>query len=280
MTPNEFTDILYQRDDSGVVNITINRPEIKNALTIRVVMELFYAAETFEKDPRAGAAIITGAKAPNHPDPSREAFSSGAYFNPAELQAISALNLPDFDPTDIALKKLCLKLWGIDKPIIAAINGLAIGGGFTIPLACADLIYVSEHSWVRLPFGRLGLTPELASSYLLPRLIGLQKTKELFFFGEKLDARQLLELGLVNKVLPHDQLLSYAREMALRLIPPLGPPLSVQWTKHILHKPLIEAVTQALDRENEMLNKAFGTEDFFEALGARLAKREPVFKGN
>ena len=66
-----------------MVNITINRPEIKNALTVRVVMELFYAAEAFEKDPRAGAAIITGAKAPNHPDPSREAFSSGAYFNPA-----------------------------------------------------------------------------------------------------------------------------------------------------------------------------------------------------
>ena len=131
---------------------------------------------------------------------------------------------------------------------------------------------------MRLPFGRLGLTPELASSYLLPRLIGLQKTKELFFFGDQLDARQLLELGLVNKVLPHDQLLPYAREMALRLIPPLGPPLSMQWTKHILHKPLIEAVTQALNRENEMLNRAFGTEDFFEALSARLAKREPVLR--
>jgi len=67
--------------------------------------------------------------------------------------------------------------------------------------------------------------------------------------------------------------------MALRLVPPLGAPLAVQWTKQILHKPLIESLTRALDRENEMLNKAFGTEDFFEALTARLSKREPVFKG-
>jgi enoyl-CoA hydratase/carnithine racemase len=279
MTPNEFTDICYRKEDSGLVTITINRPEIKNALTIRVVMELFYAAEAFEKDPRAGVALITGARPPGPADPAREAFSSGAYFNPAEVQAISALNLPDFDPSDIALKKLCLKWFGINKPLVAAINGLAIGGGFTIPLACADLIYVSEHAWVRLPFGRLGLTPELASSFLMPRLIGLQKTKEIFFFGEKLEARQLLELGLVNKVLPHDQLLPYAREMALRLVPPYGAPLAIHWTKEILHKPLIESLTQALDRENEMLNRAFGTEDFFEALSARLEKREPVFKG-
>jgi enoyl-CoA hydratase/carnithine racemase len=279
MEPEQFTDIIYQKEDSGLVTITINRPEIRNALTIRVVMELFYAAEAFEKDPGAGAAIITGARQPGQDDPAREAFSSGAYFNPAEVQAISAMNLPDFDPTDIALKKLCLKWFGINKPLVAAVNGLAIGGGFTIPLACADLIYLSEYAWVRLPFGRLGLTPELASSFLMPRLIGLQKTKEIFFFGEKLDARQLLELGLVNNVLPHDRLLPYARETALRLIPPLGAPLAVQWTKQILHKPLIESLSQALDRENEMLNRAFGTEDFFEALSARLEKREPVFKG-
>ena len=279
MAQTEFTSILYRRDEAGIVTVAINRPEIKNALTLRVLIDLYRAADAFEKDPAAMALIVTGAPPPGGADPSAEAFSSGGYFNPAELESLSAEERGAIDLTDIALKKLCLKLWGLDKPVIAAINGLAIGGGFTIPAAGADLIYASEHAWVRFPFVRLGIAPELASSYLFPRLLGMQRTKELFFFGEKIPAAELAGLGLVNKVLPHARLLPYAREMALRLIPPLGAPLAVRWTKQILHQPLVEAVSRALDRENEVLNKAFGTSDFFEAVAARLERREPAFKG-
>jgi enoyl-CoA hydratase/carnithine racemase len=181
--------------------------------------------------------------------------------------------------TDIAQKKLCLKLWQLNKPIIAAINGLAIGGGFTVPLACADLIYVSEHAWVRLPFISLGIIPELASSYLLPRILGFQRAKEILFFGEELDAHKLLELGLVNKILPHNELIDYSKKMALKLVPPKGASLAVGLTKRALHRPLIEAVSRALDVENEGLNKAFASADFWEALAARKEKREPDFKG-
>lgn len=279
MDLKQFTDILYQRDEAGIVTVTINRPDIKNALTLKVLLDLYRAADAFEKDPAAMALILTGAPPPGSADPAAEAFSSGGYFNPAELESMSAEERSAIDLADIAQKKLCLKLWGLEKPVIAAINGLAIGGGFTIPAAGADLIYASEHAWVRFPFVRLGIAPELASSYLLPRLIGMQRTKEIFFFGEKLAARELAELGLVNKILPHDRLLPHAREMALKLIPPLGAPLAVRWTKQLLHQPLVEAVTRALDRENEVLNKAFGTADFFEALSARLERRDPAFKG-
>lgn len=279
MELKEFSSILYRRDEAGIVTVTINRPDIKNALTLRVLLELYRAAEAFEKDPAALAAILTGAPPPGSTDPSAEAFSSGGYFNPVEVESLSPEERSAIDLTDIALKRLCLKLWGLEKPVIAAINGLAIGGGFTIPAAGADLIYASEHAWVRFPFVRLGITPELASSYLFPRLLGMQRTKEIFFFGEKLPVRELAGLGLVNKVLPHARLLPHAREMALKLIPPLGAPLAVRWTKKILHQPLVEAVTRALDRENEVLNKAFGTADFFEALSARLERRDPVFKG-
>jgi 2-(1,2-epoxy-1,2-dihydrophenyl)acetyl-CoA isomerase len=180
--------------------------------------------------------------------------------------------------TDIAQKKLCLKLWQINKPIIAAINGLAVGGGFTVPLACADLIYVSEHAWVKLPFVTLGIIPELASSYLLPRILGFQRAKEILFFGEKLNADQLLEMGLVNKILPHTELIAYSKEMAARLVPPKGSSLAVGLAKQAIHRPLIEAVSRALDEENEGLNKAFASADFWEALAARKEKREPEFK--
>ncbi len=185
----------------------------------------------------------------------------------------------EIDLTDIAQKKLCLKFWQLDKPVIAAINGLAIGGGFTVPLACADLIYVSEHAWVKLPFINIGLIPELASSYLLPRLVGFQRAKEIIFFGEKLPASKLYDMGLVNKVLPHDELIPYAKKMVLKLIPPQGAGLATRLAKQAFHKPLIEAVTKALDIENEGLNKTIASADFWEALSARKEKREPVFKG-
>ena len=280
MDAKEFNNIIYEKDEnSGIVTVTINRPEIKNALTILVILELYRAADLFENDETAMAMIITGAKAAVNNDPTKEAFSSGGYFNPADLESLDEDTKAEIDLTDIAQKKLCLKFWQLNKPVIAAINGLAIGGGFTVPLAGADLIYVSEHAWVKLPFTSLGIIPELASSYLLPRILGFQRAKEILFFGENLDAQKLMDLGLVNKVLPHHELIDYAKEMARKLIPPRGASLAVGLTKQALHRPLIEAVTRALDAENEGLNQTFASADFWEALAARKEKREPDFKG-
>jgi len=280
MDAKEFNNIIYDKDDkTGIVLVSINRPDIKNALSILVLLELYQAADLFDNDETALAMIITGAKAPDNNDPTQEAFSSGGYFNPAELESLDEATRSEIDLTDIAQKKLCLKLWQINKPIIAAINGLAIGGGFTVPLACADVIYVSEHAWVKLPFISLGIIPELASSYLLPRILGFQRAKEILFFGETMNAPKLLDLGLVNKILPHDELISYSREMAAKLVPPRGASLAVGLAKQALHGPLIGAVSRALDAENEGLNKTLASADFWEALAARKEKRDPEFKG-
>lgn len=280
MKLSEFKNITYDKDaESGIATITINRPEIKNALTLLVLLELYWAADAVEKDESVKAMIITGAKPLDSNDPAGEAFSSGGYFNLAELEALDERTKSEIDLTDIAQKRLCLKMWQLDKPVIAAINGLAIGGGFTIPLACADLIYASEHAWVKLPFINLGLIPELASSYLLPRLVGFQRAKEIIFFGEKLPAQKLYDMGLVNKVLPHDELVRYAKQMALKLIPPQGAGLATRLAKQAMHKPLIEAVTKALDIENEGLNLTIASADFWEALAARQERREPMFRG-
>ena len=280
MTEKNFESLLYEKDNkTGIVMVTINRPEIRNALTLRVLVELNWAAEAVKKDDGAKALIITGARPEGNDDPAKEAFSSGGYFNPAELESMDEETRREIDLTDIAQKKLCLNLWSLYKPVIAAMNGLAIGGGVTIPLACAALIFASAHAWGRLPFVSLGIVPELASSYLLPRLLGFQKAKEIMFFGENMTAQQMFEFGIVNKVLPHGELISYAWERALKLIPPEGAWMAVSMTKEILHKPLIEAVTDTLDRENLALNKLFASNDFSEAIIARMEKRKPVFKG-
>jgi 2-(1,2-epoxy-1,2-dihydrophenyl)acetyl-CoA isomerase len=280
MTIRIFESILYQKEpDTGIVMVSINRPDIRNALTLRVLLELRWAADEVANDDSAKAIILTGARPPGGGDPANEAFSSGGYFSTADLASMDEGTKRQIDLTDIAQKALCLRLWSLYKPVIAAMNGLAIGGGLTIPLACADLIYASEYAWGRLPFVSLGIVPELASSYLLPRLLGFQKAKEIMFFGQKMTAGQMFELGIVNKVLSHDELIPYARETTLKLIPPKGAWAAVRMTKELLHKPLIEAVTRALDLENIALNKLFASNDFFEALAARREKRDPVFKG-
>jgi enoyl-CoA hydratase/carnithine racemase len=280
MEGRTFTDINYQKDvQSGIVTLTLNRPERKNALDLYSFLELFWAAEQMGQDENAYAMIITGATVPGSTDPTREAFSSGGNFDPTAYGKLSAEIKAEIDTTDIAQKRFTLKMWELDKPVIAAVNGLAVGGGFTMCLACADLIYASEYAWAELPFTRLGIVPELASTYLLPRILGFQKAKEVLFLEERMPAWRLLELGLINGVLPHGDLLPYVREKARQLVPPKGAWQAVRMTKRAMHTPLVDALRKSLDAENEALNKAFGTTDFFEGLMARREKRPAVFTG-
>jgi len=280
MKVEDFKDILYEKDKAtGIVTVTLNTPKRKNAMSFITFLELFYAVEEMEKDDTARAMVMTGAKDPDTQDPHNEAFCSGGYFNMKLIQEIPDEIRDEIDLTDIAQKKLCLKFFSLDKPVIAAINGLAIGAGFTMPLAGADLIYMSEHAWIQLPFVGLGIVPEFALSYFLPRLMGFQKAKEIVYFRKRVSAQQALEWGWVNDVLPHDQLLSHANEMAQKLIPPEGPGLAVKLAKRAFHKPYMDALAAALDVENEGLNHGVMTYDFGEALKARKEKRAPVFRG-
>jgi 2-(1,2-epoxy-1,2-dihydrophenyl)acetyl-CoA isomerase len=280
MKVEDFKDIVYEKEDAtGIVTVTLNTPKRKNALSFITFLELFYAVEEMEKDDSATAMIVTGARDPDSQDPANEAFSSGGYFNMKLIQEIPDEIRDEIDLTDIAQKKICLKLFSFDKPVIAAINGLAIGAGFTMPLAGADLIYMSEHAWIQLPFVGLGIVPEFALTYFLPRLMGFQKAKEIVYFRKRVTAQLALEWGWVNGVLAHDQLLSHAREIAQKLIPPEGPGLAVKLAKRAFHKPYRDALAEALDAENEGLNQGVTTYDFGEALKARKEKRPPVFRG-
>jgi len=280
MKIEDFKDIKYEKDEkTGIVTLTLNCPYRKNALSFYSFFEIDAALDALEKDDTAGAMIITGAiDAENH-DPQKEAFSSGGYFNPDAHKDVSPEILQQIDMSDIAQKKMTLKMFNCSKPIIAAVNGFAIGGAFTMVLSGADLIYASEYAWFKLPFLELGITAELASSFILPRLLGFQKAKEIIYFSQKISAIEAHEMGIVNQVLPHDQLLNFTREQTLKLVAPGGPAFAVRKMKKILHQPFIDVLSETLDRENEALNECFKTADFGEALMARGEKRDPVFKG-
>lgn len=279
MQVDQFRDISYVKDDDGIVTLTFNTPRRKNALSVLTFHEIWWAAEHFEADDSAHAMILTGAVAVDADDPSREAYSSGGYFSPDALDGVEKEIVDDIDFSDIAQKKTTLKLYQCDKPILAAVNGLAIGGAATLTLATTDQIYMSEHAWLQLPFAKLGIAAELGSTWILPRLLGLHKAKELLFYPERISAEQAVELGLANAVVPHAELLAYTREKALQLIPPRGAALSIREMKHCLHEPHIEALSKALDMENQALSKLFGSTDFAEGISARVERREPVFKG-
>ena len=279
MNPDEFRDISYEKEESGIVTLTFNTPKRKNALSLYTFYEIHAAVDIFEKDDTAYAMIMTGAKDPESDDPAKEAYSSGGYFSPDAYKGVPEDIMAQLDQSDIAQKRTTLKLFQCDKPIIAALNGLAIGGAFTLTLVAADQVYMSEHAWIQLPFAKLGISAELASSFLLPRLLGFQRAKELIFFSERIDAQQAVALQLANKVLPHNELMSYAREKAMQLIPPHGAALAIREMKKLLHEPNIQAVSDALDRENKALHTLFKSGDFAEGITARVERRPPVFKG-
>jgi 2-(1,2-epoxy-1,2-dihydrophenyl)acetyl-CoA isomerase len=279
-TIKAYEDIHVNKDTgTGIVTVTINRPELKNALRIQTFEELFKAVDDLEKDDGSLAMVITGAKKPVGNDPQKEAFSSGG-FMPKSKPAPDYKKADNLETVqDIAQKKLAIKMFSCEKPIIAAINGLAVGAGFTMPLCGADLIFMSEFAWITMPFNRIGIIAEFACSFLLPRTLGFQKTKEILFFGKRLTAVEAKNLGLVNDVLPHDELLTYTREKVMELIPPGGPGLAIKTMKRTIHKPYIDALAKSLDLENEGLALCVKTFDFKETLAARRENRLPSFQG-
>jgi len=274
MNIEDFEDIIYKKEENGICTITFNRPERRNALSYVTFLEIRVALDDMEKDKNARVLIMTGS-------PEGRAFSSGGYFNMKMVTDIPEDIMKDIDLMDIAQKKTCMKFWNFKKPVIAAINGLALGAGFTMPLACADLIYMADDPeiYLGLIFVKRAIVPEFGLSFLLPFYIGFQKAKEILYFGDKIHAKEAERLGLINKALPPQELMPYVRKQAERLIPPKGPSLALNLMKKTMHDYFREIISSTLDKENEALQALFKTHDMRESTKALMQKREPIFKG-
>jgi E-phenylitaconyl-CoA hydratase len=250
--------VLYERD-GRVATITYNRPDVLNAINAELREDLNAAFVQFRDDEEAWVAIVTGAG---------RAFSAGADLrSPAAPQSGSFWEVPSLTSLENGLE-----IW---KPIIAAVNGYCLGFGLTLVSAC-DFVIASERAEFGFPEVRIGV-PTIQGAIRMPRRVGWQNAMELLLLGERVDAQRAKEMGLVWKVVPHDDLMPEARALAERLIK--SAPLAVRATKEVAARGQELTYITAARFGETMRLAANRAEDAAEGRKAALEKRDPVWRG-
>jgi 2-(1,2-epoxy-1,2-dihydrophenyl)acetyl-CoA isomerase len=272
--PSAAPDAVLRRVEDGVAWITLNRPEAGNAITAAMRDQLVAWLEEASADLAVRVVVLTGA--------GEKGFCTGADLRSAPAGPARPPGAPDRAVGDAARlirtgwQRLVGAVLDCEKPVIAAVNATAAGGGMHLALAC-DLVLAAEESKFIEVFVRRGIAPDAAGAYLLARLVGPQRAKELFFFGDDVPARDAERLGLVNRVVPRAELGALTAEWAARLA--TGPTKAIGVAKYLTNRSLESDRTTALWDEAVAQELVTGTEDCREGLAAFAERRPPVFKG-
>ena len=253
--------LLIERN-AGVVTVTLNRPQKKNAINDRMWVELLetfrgIAANTEEDR----VVVLTGAGGD---------FCSGADLSAGDERAGHGI---------VHMRQVgevCLALHAMPQPVIAKVPGVAAGAGLNLALGC-DLIVASDEARFSEIFARRGLSVDFGGSWVLPRLVGLHKAKELVLLADIIDAKEAQDIGIVNRVVPAAQLDAFVDDWAQRLV--AGPPIALSMSKRLLDQSSAVSLAQAVEAEAQAQIVNSGTSDATEAMAAFLEKRDPVFRG-
>ncbi|MFP6663343.1 MAG: enoyl-CoA hydratase/isomerase family protein [Deltaproteobacteria bacterium] len=253
--------------EDRIATLTLNRPENRNSMTPDVLEALAAAVVRVRADAEVRCLIVTG---------KGKSFCAGADFKSAggawdgegEFKARHERSLEMYQPF--------LSLLDVEVPVIAAMQGHAIGGGLGLAVVC-DLRVAAEESKYGANFVQLGLHPGMATTWLLPRLMGVPRAIEFLLTGRIVTGREAADAGLVNYAVPADQVLAKARELASEIA--TAAPLAVRWTKQTIYQGLSWDPKTAARYEAHAQSRTFETEDFREGVAALLAKRKPEFKG-
>jgi enoyl-CoA hydratase len=257
-----FKLTLYEKSER-VATITLNRPEALNAFSKEVVDEVMQAVEDAKHDDNIGVVVLTGA--------GEKAFSAGA-----DIKTMIGMNAIKARELSLMGEKLCLALENLEKPVIAALNGYALGGGLEVAMAC-DLRIASENARMGQTEINIGLIPGWGGTQRLTRLIGRTKAKELVFTGRIIDAKTAEQLGIVNMVVPPDKFKETVRQFALDLA--AKAPVAIKVAKALINKGADISLDSALALEREGFAVVASTEDLQEGVRAFTEKRKAVFKG-
>ena len=255
-----------------VAVITLNRPETRNSLSDTLTPALRTIIRTCGEDPNVGALLITGAG---------QAFCAGGNVKGMGAHRDKAKLEMSFDDKVADLQERQRRLTGalvsVRKPTIAALPGPAVGAGLAIAMAC-DIRIAAQSAFIATGYARVALSGDYGIAWLLTRLIGTARARELMFTGDKVDAARCEAIGLVNRVVPDDRLQDEAFALASSLAQ--GPRLALRYIKDNLDEALLFDFETARDHEAERLIRLTTTADHKEAVQAFIEKRKPVFRGN
>lgn len=265
----EFKEILFETDQ-GIATMTLNRPDIRNAITHReMIEEIRYVCNMVSADINTRVLIVTAV------DP---AYSSGGNVKDMKerkgmFQGTSAELMEKYRNN---LQVVLLSVYGVEIPTIAAINGSAVGAGCGLALMC-DIRVASKKATFGETFLNVGLIPGDGSAFTLPRAIGMAKACELIFTAATIDADTALSLGLINYVVEHDQLLTKAKEIAAKIAS--QPPQALRMTKRLIRAGQHSTLQHIMEESAAFQSMCHYTEDHMEALNAMFEKRKPKYMG-
>ncbi|MDD5312781.1 MAG: enoyl-CoA hydratase-related protein [Dehalococcoidia bacterium] len=265
-----YDNIIVEIADN-IATLTLNRPKRLNSLNIGLVGEMAAAIKLLNADDDVKVLILTGAG---------EAFCTGADFS-SEVAVTDRkqanMNRQVRTAPFASLGWGTMQIAGFSKPVVAAINGYAVGAGLAYALA-ADIRIASDKAAFSAIFIKRGLVPDAGISFYLPRLVGVSKALELMWTCDMIDAQEALRIGVVNRVVPHDELMEATRDFALRLAK--GPSLAIEMAKRMAYSSSnTDSLIMQMSVEDYMQNVCTGSEDALEGVVAFLEKREPRFKG-
>jgi len=253
---------LDYKKEGKIAIFTINRPEAMNALNVETVRELLEAMVDFRDDPKLWVGIVTGA--------GERAFCGGADIK----DTLPFMKEHRRDPWSMPPSIMRgLELW---KPLIAAINGMALGGGLELALSC-DIRIAAENARLGTPEVNLGMIPGWGGTQRLPRAISKCQAAEILLMGKPVDAEEAYRIGLVNKVVPQAEVMATAKEWAESICQ--AGPLAVRAAKEAMLKGCDMTLEDGLRLENSLVAYVMGTEDFAEGTKAFVEKRKPEYKG-
>jgi enoyl-CoA hydratase len=252
-----FQNILLEKED-GIATITFNRPDALNALNNQTRAEFYSAMKDVAADDDIKVVILTGAG---------RAFVAGSDIK--ELKQTTPLDAHNIYRLGMVVEKM-------EKPVIAAVNGFALGGGCEIVMAC-DIIIASDKARFGQPEINLGIIPGGGATQRLPRLVGVCKAKELILTGDIIKAEEAEKIGLVNRVVPGENLMVAAKEIAQKIAAKSR--ATVRLAKDVINKGMQTSLEMGLDYEREIYSLCLTLEDKEEGINAFIEKREPQFKG-
>jgi enoyl-CoA hydratase len=257
-----FKDIIVEREER-ILLIKINRPQVLNALRKDTFLEIEETLKEFAGTDEYLAMVITGE--------GERAFSAGG-----DIKALKNMNSRDATSFATMTHRILDWIERIPKPIIAAVNGLALGAGCDLTIAC-DIVIASEKARFGEPPAGLGITTPFGGTQRLPRIVGPKRAKQLFFTGETIDAEEALRFGLVNKIVKHKELMTETWNLVEKIL--TRAPIAIGYFKQLVNFSSYGNIGEGDTMETELFARCFDTEDKIEGITAFLEKRKPRFKG-